>query len=404
MIQLITAMTLFTGIVVLLAAVVLLARRALVPEQAVTISVNRQRTFTTTSGERLLRSLAEAGILLPAACGGRGSCGQCRVRVTGGGGPMLPIETEHLTRHDAAAGARLACMVTVYQDLTVEVPPPLLAARPWRCSVVAVRWLAPLLKELTLTLEADVPMRYLPGDWVLLHAPRGRVDLADVNLDPRYRSDWESLRGQSLEIAEDTRRAYSLASHPGEVGIIRLVIRLATPPPTAPAGAPCGQVSSYAFTLPTGASVTLSGPFGSFHLRDTDAEKIFIGGGAGIAPMRSMILHLLNGGGGGAISFWYGARNRREICYQDEFTSLDREHPRFSYHVGLSDPGKDEDWEGATGFIHQVLLDQYLHDHPAPEEAEYYLCGPPVMRRAVITMLEDLGVDRSSILFDDFGG
>lgn len=398
-------MALFTLVVVALAAMVLLVRNRLVPEHEVDVDVNGQRTLHVMSGDRLLWTLAEAGIVLPAACGGRGSCGQCRLRVLDGGGPPLPIEENHISRREAARGERLACMVMVHDDLRVEVPAALLSARPRSCRLAQARFLAPLLKELTFELPDGAPMRYQAGDWVLLHAPACRVELAEVAVDERYESDWAALRELSVSLPEPEVRAYSLASHPGEEGILKLVIRLATPPPTAPADAPPGKVSSWAFSLTTGASATVSGPFGDFHLRDTEREKVFIGGGAGIAPMRSMILDLLeNRHSQAPMSFWYGARNAREVCYRDEFSELARAHGNFSYRVALSEPEHPESWDGATGFIHRVVLDEYLGGHRAPEEAEYYLCGPPVMRRAVITMLEDLGVDRTSILFDDFAG
>ena len=397
-------MALFTGVVVVLAAVVLTVHRLLLSGEAVTVTVNGQRSVSAAAGERLLWSLADAGILLPAACGGRGSCGQCRVRVLQGGGPLLPTEANHISRRQAAAGERLACMVSLHGDLAVEVPPAVLSARPWEVRVAASRHLTPFLKELTLCLPEGQPMRYEPGDYVLLEAPTGRVTLADIEVPGIYRDDWAPLRDLGVDIDTATTRAYSLASFPGEAAVIKLVIRLAEPPPSAPPGAPPGRVTSWAFTLKPGDSARLSGPFGTFHLRDTPQEKVFIGGGAGIAPLRAMIFSLLAEPASTApLSFWYGARNPRELCYRDEFEDLARRHANFRYCAAISEPTADGSWSGPSGFIHNVLHEQHLRNHPAPEEAEYYLCGPPLMTRAVITLLEDYGVDRSSILLDDFG-
>ncbi len=403
MLEIAIAMLLFTAVVVALAAVVLAARHALMPEGTVSVDINGQRTIEAETGDRLLQSLADADIALPAACGGRGSCGQCRVRVISGAGPLLPAEQNHLRPSDIAAGIRLACMVTVREDLAIELPPEIMAARPWSATLETSRFLAPLLVELSLAPPPDRNLSYRAGDYVLLEAPPGRVDLAAVAVPDAFRADWEPLRPLSVTIPEPTFRAYSLASHPGEKGIIKLVIRLALPPPKAPEDTPPGRVSSWAFTLRPGQSVPLSGPFGTFHLLDTDREKIFVGGGAGVAPMRAMILDLLSRNADMPISFWYGVRSRRELCYREEFEALARRHDNFRYCAALSQPG-NEPWDGPTGFIHRVLLDRYLAHHPAPEEAEYYLCGPPVMTRAVMTMLEDLSVDRDSIMLDDFGG
>lgn len=402
MIEIGTAMLLFTAVAVLLAAFVLLARHALIPQRTVTIDVNGQRSVSADSGDKLLWSLAAANIVLPAACGGRGSCGQCRVRVTDGARPLLPAEANHIARRDAAAGYRLACLMTVHEDLAVEVAPEILAARPWQVTVEACRFLAPLLRELTLRPQDQQAMRYRPGDYVLLEAPPGRIALDAVSVPPEYEPDWTALRPLAVSIGERTVRAYSLASYPGEGDSLKLVIRLALPPPSAPDDTPPGRVSSWAFTLQPGDRIALSGPFGTFHLRDTEREKIFVGGGAGIAPMRAMILGLLSERPQITSSFWYGARNLRELCYRDEFETLAQRHPGFSYCAALSQPESGL-WDGPTGFIHRVLLERYLARHPAPEEAEYYLCGPPVMTGAVITMLDDLGVDRDSILLDDFG-
>jgi Na+-transporting NADH:ubiquinone oxidoreductase subunit F len=404
MLQVVAAMAVFTTVVLLLAIAVLLVRQRLVPERQVTISLNQQRELQVASGDRLLWTLADHGVYLPAACGGRGSCGQCRLRVISGGGPLLPTERNHISGRDAALGERLACMVTVREDLQVSVPADILEARRLPCTLRSTRFLAPYLKELTLALPTGEDLNYEAGDYVLLEAPTGEIRFADFEVPEPYLQDWARLRNLRVNIEAPTLRAYSLASHPAEMKTVTLVVRIATPPHSAPPDTPPGRASSYLFNLRQGASITLSGPFGSFHTRDTEREMIFIGGGAGIAPMRSMILDLLvSRQSRRKISFWYGARSLRELCYRDEFEALARDHDNFSYQVALSEPGPDDRWQGPTGLIHQVVYETYLEGHPAPEEAEYYLCGPPLMSGAVVGMLEDLGVDRDSILFDDFG-
>ncbi|MEZ5558288.1 MAG: NADH:ubiquinone reductase (Na(+)-transporting) subunit F [Pseudomonadales bacterium] len=402
--QILSAMVLFTLLVVLLAALVLLVRRRLTPHGRFSVTVNDQRTLNARAGDRLLWTLADGGVLLPAACGGRGSCGQCRVTLTRGAGPALPTERAHISRAAARHGVRLACMVTVRDDLAVQVPAELLSVRRWHCRVRQTRALTPFLRELTLEFPDGECMPYQAGDYVLLEAPPGRVALADVRVEPRFAPDWQPLRHLAVTLEDVTVRAYSLASHPGERDLVRLVIRLATPPASAPQDTPPGRVSSWLFTVSEGMPITLRGPFGEFHLRPGTREKVFIGGGAGIAPMRSLIHDLLeNRASSVPVSFWYGARNLRELCYRDEFAALAARYPNFSYQVALSAPDPDDHWTGPTGFIHRVVLEQYLNDHPAPEEAEYYLCGPPLMASAVLAALEDLGVERDSILFDDFG-
>ena len=399
-----SAMFIFTAVVVLLAAVVLLVKNRLIPVKQVTITVNQQRSLEVTSGDRLLWTLAEAGIYLPAACGGRGSCGQCRLFVNSGAGPMLPTERNHISSRAAARGERLACMVTVQDDLAISVPPDILEARRLTCTVKRTRYLTPFLKEITLAVPDDEQLEYDAGDYLLLEAPAGTIRFADFCVPAEYQGDWSHLRELNVTIETPTVRAYSLASYPGEQGVFKLVVRIATPPHNAPPDTPPGRVSSYIFSLEEGAGVPISGPFGTFHIRDTEREMIFIGGGAGIAPMRSMILDLLQRQGSKRkISFWYGARSQREVCYRNEFEALAKTHENFTYRVALSEPAPDGGWQGLTGFIHQSVYQAYLSNHPAPEEAEYYLCGPPLMSSAVVGMLEDLGVDRDSILFDDFG-
>ncbi|MGE0621726.1 MAG: NADH:ubiquinone reductase (Na(+)-transporting) subunit F [Pseudomonadales bacterium] len=399
-------MGLFTLLVAALSAAVLVIRRRLTLREPVTITVNGQRDVATTSGDSLLATLAEAGIHLPAACGGRGTCGQCRVQVTRGGGRLLPTEMQHVNRRDAAAGYRLACMLRVREDLAVQVPADVLEAGRWRCRVVSNRNLSTYLTELSLALPDGERFAFEAGDYVLVEAPAGTIRFADFDIDPAYRAEWDrlGLSRHSVTVTEPTTRAYSLANAPADEDVIQLVVRIALPPVTAPPDTPPGKVSSFIFGLKAGDEVTVSGPFGEFHARETDREMILIGGGAGIAPLRAIVRDQLVGRASRRrISLWYGCRNELELVYADEFRALESRHDNFSYHVSLSDPGPASTWDGATGFIHKHAFDAYLGGHPSPEAAEYYLCGPPVMSSAVLAMLEDLGVDRENVYFDDFG-
>lgn len=396
----------FTSIVVVLALVVALARRIVIPSGSVAIVINDQPPFEIPVGERLLPILAEHAIYLPAACGGRGTCGQCRVTVLAGGGALLPIERSHINRNEAAAGIRLACQVVVKRDLEVRLPEEIIGVEKWTCTVRSNHNVSTFMKELVVELPADEHVVFAAGSYVLLHVPPHSLRFADFDIEPAYRGEWERHGLFALEshVRDPMQRAYSLANSPQQDDIGTLVVRIATPPPGAPAGTPPGQASSYIFGLKPGDQVVLSGPFGHFHARETGQEMVFIGGGAGIAPMRSIIFdQLLRLRTTRKMSFWYGARTMRDACYQEDFEQLSREHDNFTFQIALSEPGPDSDWPGPTGFIHTVVYQQYLKDHPAPEDVEYYLCGPPVMSTAVIHMLEDLGVPHDNILLDDFG-
>ncbi|HEY5645749.1 MAG TPA: NADH:ubiquinone reductase (Na(+)-transporting) subunit F [Pseudomonadales bacterium] len=399
-------MLLFTLLVAVLAGTVLVVRRRLTLRRPVTITVNGQRRLDVLSGESLLATLSSAGIHLPAACGGRGTCGQCRVQLIEGGGGLLPTETQHVSRRDAAAGFRLACMLRVRENLVVQVPADVLEAGRWRCRVVQNRNLSTYLTELNLVLPGEERLAFEAGDYVLLEAPAGLVRYRDFDIEADYRGEWERLGLFRHEVAipEPTTRAYSLGNPPVESEVIKLIVRIALPPVVAPPDTPPGKVSSYVFGLRPGDEVSVSGPFGEFHAQQTDREMILIGGGAGIAPLRAIVRDQLIGRNSRRrISLWYGCRNELELVYADEFRALEAGHENFSYHVSLSDPGAGSDWDGPTGFIHSHAYETYLKNHPSPEAAEYYLCGPPVMSSAVLAMLEDLGVDRESVYFDDFG-
>ena len=400
------ATILFATIVLVLVLIVVGARRLLVPSGQVGILVNGRRTLTVPAGEKLLQTLSEQGIYLPAACGGRGACGQCKVKIVKGARPPLPTEAAHLNRTETAAGVRLACLLTVCDELEIRVPDESLNARRWTCTVRSNRNISTFMKELVLTLPEGEQIDFEAGEYILLEAPPHNLEFSSFDIDTEYRSDWQRYQMLELrsELTEPAIRAYSLANHPLEKGIVMLIVRIATPPYAAPQGTPPGKVSSYIFSLKPGDQVRVSGPFGGFHAEDTDKEMVFIAGGAGIAPMRSIICdQLLRAKTPRRISFWFGARSLPELCYQAEFDRMAAEHENFSWHVALSEPRPSDDWNGDTGFIHTVVYESYLKDHPAPEDAEYYLCGPPLMSAATVQMLEDLGVERDSIFLDDFG-
>ncbi|MCB1966933.1 MAG: NADH:ubiquinone reductase (Na(+)-transporting) subunit F [Candidatus Accumulibacter sp.] len=400
------AITVFTGTVLLLVAVILLARQRLVPSGDVRLEINGQRSLLVPVGGKLLQTLASQNLFLSSACGGGGTCAQCKCLVEAGGGDMTPTERGHFTRRQEREGWRLSCQLPVRQDMSIRVPESVFGVRRWDCRVVANDNVATFIKELTLAMPDGEAMRFRAGSYMQLECPAHEQRYADIDVAPEYRDDWDRLNlwRHVSRVGESTIRAYSMANYPEEKGLIKFNIRIATPP----AGSddiPPGRMSSWVFGRKPGDRVTLYGPFGEFHARETDAEMIYIGGGAGMAPLRSHIFDLLkHRGSKRRIGFWYGARSLREAFYVDEFEQLSRDNSNFTWHLALSDPLPEDHWQGRTGFIHQVLLDDYLNDHPAPEDCEYYLCGPPMMNSAVIRMLTDLGVARESILLDDFGG
>ncbi len=394
----------FSTIVVLLAAIVLLARRILSPSLAVTITINGRSQIEAVTGRKLLTVLTESGIYLPSACGGRGTCGQCRVSISDGAPPLMLTEAAHISQRDARAGQRLACMLKIRGPMGLILPQELLAVRRLQCTVASNNNVSTFLKELMLELPPGEKLNFQAGDYVLVEAPPHRLNYSDFDLGPNYRQEWQRLSLLELEseLTAPTTRVYSLANPPQDNARIQLVVRIATPPARAPSGTPPGRVSSYIFGLKPGDSVWISGPYGEFHARDSSKEMVLIGGGAGIAPLRSIILDQLARASGRKMSFWYGARDLRDLCYRAEFQAAAASHPNFEYHVALSQPREHEAWDGPTGFIHTAVYDQYLRAHPAPEDAEYYLCGPPLMSAAVCHMLSELGVPAENIFFDDF--
>ncbi|EIR62059.1 ubiquinone oxidoreductase, Na(+)-translocating, F subunit [Yersinia pestis PY-72] len=398
----------FTLIVLALTVMILFAKSKLVNTGDITVEINEDedKSFTAPAGDKLLNMLSSHGIFVSSACGGGGSCGQCRVTIKEGGGDILPTELSHISKREAKEGCRLACQVNVKQNLKIELPEEIFGVKKWTCEVISNDNKATFIKELKLKIPDGDVVPFRAGGFIQIEAEPHTVKYADFDVPTEYRGDWDKFNLFRFEsvVTEPTVRAYSMANYPEEHGIILLNVRIATPPPSVP-DAPPGIMSSYIWSLKPGDKVVISGPFGEFFAKDTDAEMVFIGGGAGMAPMRSHIFDQLKRlHSKRKISFWYGARSRREMFYEEDFDQLQAENDNFRWHVALSDPQPEDNWTGYTGFIHNVLLENYLKDHPAPEDCEFYMCGPPMMNAAVIKMLKDLGVEDENIMLDDFGG
>ena len=397
-----------TAVVVSLVGLLMIARRQLVATGDVTITVNgdADKALQTSAGSTLLGTLSDNQIFIPSACGGKGSCGVCKVKVLDGGGAILPTERSHISRGEVRDCVRLSCQVKVKQDLDIEIPPEIFNVRQWQCRVRSNHNVATFIKELVLELPEGEEVPYRAGGYIQNEAPAGTYDYNDYAVEEEYKADWDqfNLWRYKAVLDEPVTRAYSMANYPDEKGVIMLNVRIASPPPRAPEGTPPGKMTSYIFSLKAGDEVTISGPFGEFFAKDTQAEMIYVGGGAGMAPMRSHIFDQFRRvNTNRSVSFWYGARSLREAFYVDDFDAIASEHSNFKWHLALSEPLPEDEWTGKTGFIHQVLYDNYLKDHPAPEDVEYYLCGPPMMLKACMDMLDSLGVERENILFDDFG-
>jgi Na+-transporting NADH:ubiquinone oxidoreductase subunit F len=407
MLTVILGVAVFVFVIVLLVVVLMIAKSKLVATGDVTITVNEDpdKAIVTAAGDTLLNTLAAQKIFIPSACGGKGTCGVCKVEVHSGGGALLPTETSHVSRGEARNGVRLSCQVKVKQDMKIEVEPEIFNVRKWRCRVRSNRNVATFIKELVLELPEGEAVPFRAGGYIQIECPPHVVKYSDFDIEDEYREDWDKYDMWQFvsKVEEPVTRAYSMANYPGEQGIIMLNVRIASPPPSMP-GVPPGKMSSFIFSLKPGDEVTISGPFGEFYAKETDNEMVFIGGGAGMAPMRSHIfdqfrrIHT-----GRKVSFWYGARSLREAFYVDDFDQIESENDNFEWHLALSDPLPEDDWDGDTGFIHQVVYDRYLKNHPSPEDVEYYMCGPPMMNQACISMLLDLGVEPENIALDDFG-
>ncbi len=389
----------------LMVLLIVLTKKSLLPEGDISIIINGTKKLVTKPGGKLLTSLADQGIFLSSACGGGGSCAQCRCIVNEGGGSLLPTEEAAITRREAREGYRLSCQVPVKRDLDIEVPPEMLETRKWQCRVKSNENVATFIKELVLELPEGEQVDFKAGGYIQIEVPPHELDYQSFDIDGRFLGDWKKFKmfQYKSHVYIPVTRAYSMANYPGEKGIIKLNVRIASPPPGQVA-APPGQVSSYIFNLKPKDEVTISGPFGEFLIEAGEEEMVYIGGGAGMAPLRSHIFELFKQEQTKrTVSYWYGGRSMKEVFYQEEFEELAAKHENFRFHLALSEPQPEDNWTGYSGFIHQVLYDHYLKDHPAPEDIHYYICGPPMMLSSVQKMLDDLGVERENIHFDDFG-
>ena len=408
MITILLGVGMFTSVIVALVVIVLVARSRLVASGKVTIVINddNSKAISTPAGSTLLSTLAANKIFIPSACGGKGTCGVCKANVLEGGGILLPTERSHVTRGEERNGVRLTCQVKVKNDMCIELPPEIFSVREWECTVRSNKNVATFIKELVLELPPGESVPFRAGGYIQITCPPHKVKYSSFDVDSAYRNDWDKFNMWRYEskVDESVSRAYSMANYPEEKGVILLNVRIASPPPKSPENVPPGKMTSYLFNLKQDDKVIISGPFGEFYAKDTDAEMLFIGGGAGMAPMRSHIFDQVKRlKTKRKLTFWYGARSLQEAFYISDFNEIQATHENMSWHLALSEPLPEDQWTGHTGFIHQVVLDNYLNTHPSPEDIEYYLCGPPQMLNACMKMLHDLGVEPENILYDDFG-
>jgi Na+-transporting NADH:ubiquinone oxidoreductase subunit F len=405
--NIILGVLMFTGTVTVLVSLILIAKSQLVTSGLVKVLINGQKLIEVPAGGKLLSALADNNVFVSSACGGGGTCAQCRVVVNEGGGEILPTERSHISKREACDGHRLSCQVSIKQDMKIEVPPEVFETKKWQCTVRSNNNVATFIKELVLELPEGEDVGFKAGGYIQIECPPHKVAYKDFDIEEEYHEDWDKFNIWQYEsvVDDETIRAYSMANYPGEKGIIKLNVRVASPPPRAPKSTPPGVMSSYIFGLKPGDKVTISGPYGEFFIQETKAEMVYIGGGAGMAPLRSHIFELFKRDETNRkVSYWYGGRSAKELFYLDEFEELAEKNENFSLNIALSDPLPEDNWSGYKGFIHQVLLEEYLSKHPNPEDLEYYVCGPPMMLSAVRNMLDDLGVEPDSVLFDDFGG
>jgi len=406
MLEILLGIIIFTAFVIALVFVIIGAKGKLVAEGDVEILINDEKKIHVPVGSKLLTALADSGLFVSSACGGGGTCGQCKVKIHSGGGEILPTELSHITKREAAHGERLSCQVTVKHNMNIEVEDDVFGVKKWECTVKSNDNVATFIKELVLELPKGEEINYRAGGYIQIECPPHIAKYSDFKVDERFHEDWNkfNLWRYVSEVKEPALRAYSMASYPEEKEIM-LNVRIATPPPGAPDSVPPGIMSSYIFDLKPGDKCIISGPYGEFYAKETEAEMVFVGGGAGMAPMRSHIFDQLRRlKSKRKMTFWYGARSKREMFYVEDFDMLAKENDNFDWHVALSDPLPDDNWDGYKGFIHNVLLEEFIKKHPAPEDCEFYMCGPPIMNTSVINMLIANGVEPENIMLDDFGG
>ncbi|RLD40609.1 MAG: NADH:ubiquinone reductase (Na(+)-transporting) subunit F [Bacteroidetes bacterium] len=404
------SIAIFLIVTLLLVALLLYARKKLMPQGKVKITINEEKEIETDPGSTLLSTLATEKIFIPSACGGGGTCGMCHVQVNEGGGTILPTEKGFFTRKEQMNNWRLGCQVKVREDMQIHVAPEIFGIKKWECEVVSNDNVASFIKEFVVKLPEGETLDFRSGGYIQIDVPKVVVDFKDMDIDKQYHDEWDKFKMWDLQMknGEEITRAYSMANHPAEGNIVMLNIRIATPPWDRKKGGFMnvnpGICSSYIFSLKPGDKITVSGPYGEFFIKDTQNEMMFIGGGAGMAPMRSHIFDLYETKKTKRkATFWYGGRSKRELFYQDHFEKIEKENPNFKFEVALSEPLPEDNWKGYTGFIHQVIYDNYLKNHAEPEDIEYYLCGPPMMNAAIMKMLDELGVPDEMIMFDDFG-
>ncbi|MFO7923487.1 MAG: NADH:ubiquinone reductase (Na(+)-transporting) subunit F [Bacteroidales bacterium] len=401
----------FFVVILTLVSILLYAKSKLTPSGEVKLTINDEKELTVQPGSTVLSTLSDNKIYLPSACGGGGTCAMCKCQVIEGGGTILPTEKDFFTRREQQEQWRLGCQVKIREDMKIRVPEEVMGIKKWECEVLSNKNVATFIKEFVVKLPEGENMDFRSGAYIQIDVPRTEVDFSNIEVEEEFREEWDQFNMWDLKMknTEPAYRAYSMANHPAEGNIIMLNIRIATPPWDRSKGAFMnvnpGICSSYIFSRKPGDKVSISGPFGDFFIKDTDNEMVYIGGGAGMAPLRSHIFHLFHTlKTDRKVSYWYGARSLREVFYEDEFRELEKEYPNFQFNLALSEPRSEDNWDGYTGFIHQVVYDNYLGRHEDPDEVEYYLCGPPMMNDAVLKMLYDLGVPDEMVDLDDFGG
>jgi Na+-transporting NADH:ubiquinone oxidoreductase subunit F len=406
-----SSIAVFLVVILTLVMGLLYARKKLTPQGNVKLTINEEKEMVVEPGSTLLSTLSANGIFLPSACGGGGTCAMCKCQVFEGAGDILPTEKGYFTRKEIQDKWRLGCQVKVRGDLKLAVPEEVFGIKKWECEVVSNQNVANFIKEFVVRLPEGEHLEFRSGGYIQIDVPKCEVDFKDMIIEEEYRDEWDKFNMWSLKMKnpEPVFRAYSMANHPAEGNIIMLNIRIATPPWDRKANAFMkvnpGICSSFVFSRKPGDKVTISGPYGEFFIKENNREMMFIGGGAGMAPMRSHIFHLYHTEKTDRkATFWYGGRSLRELFYVDQFQAIEKDFPNFKFNIGLSEPKPEDNWTGYTGFIHKIILDEYLSKHPEPEEIDYYLCGPPQMNDAVFKMLDELGVPQENIAFDDFGG